>query len=167
MARKKKLSKTIVAAKKDLQRRAEEEDDTTLQDLQEARRERDLAKGVAKVGLDAARNAYRGGNKSLVWTEAGREIVKRMRTKRSDYGRGYYVGEGDIAMVRKHISKYETYSGYGTHDIPAGAIVIITSSPYNPYGDGLRIDVLHGAESVQGVKLAKLVQIRKEEEDEI
>ena len=88
-----------------------------------------------------------------------------MRSKKSDYGRGYFVGEGDICKVRKLISKWDTFSGYGTQDIPAGAIVIITSAPYNPYGDGLRIDVLHNGESIQGVKLAKLVQIKMDEDE--
>ena len=161
---KKKPNKTLRDAKNELARRAIEDGDTTLEELRQKRLERGAAKKEAKVGLDAAKNAYRGGKKSLQWTPAGREIVKRMRSKKSDYGRGYYVGEGDICKVRKHISRYDTFSGYGTSDIEVGSIVIITSAPYNPYGDGLRIDVLHNGESVQGVKLAKLVQIKEDSE---
>ena len=160
-----KPNKTLRDAKNELARRAIEDGDTTLEELRQKRLERGAAKKEAKVGLEAAKNAYRGGKKSLQWTPAGREIVKRMRSKKSDYGRGYYVGEGDICKVRKHISRYDTFSGYGTSDIEVGSIVIITSSPYNPYGDGLRIDVLDNSESVQGVKLAKLVQIKMDEDD--
>jgi hypothetical protein len=159
---KKKPNKTLRDAKNELARRAYEDGDTTLEELRQKRLERGAAKKEAKIGLEAAKNAYRGGRKTLQWTPAGREIVKHMRSKKTDYGRGYYVGEGDICKVRKFISRYDTFSGYGTQDIPVGAIVIITSAPYNPYGDGLRIDVLHNGESVQGVKLAKLVQIKED-----
>ena len=162
---KKKPNKTLRDAKNELARRAIEEGDTTLDDLQAKRMEREQGKRDAKIGLEAAKNAYRGAKKSIQWTPAGREIVKRMRATKSDYGRGYYVGEGDICKVRKHISRYDTFSGYGTSDIEVGSIVIITSAPYNPYGDGLRIDVLHNGESVQGVKLAKLVQIKMDEDE--
>ena len=161
---KKTPNKTLRDAKNELARRAIEDGDTTLEELRQKRLDRGAAKKEAKVGLEAAKNAYRGAKKSLQWTPAGREIVKRMRSSKTDYGRGYYVGEGDICKVRKFISRYDTFSGYGTSDIPIGAIVIITSAPYNPYGDGLRIDVLHNGESVQGVKLAKLVQIKEEDE---
>ena len=119
-----------------------------------------------KSGLEAAKNAYRGGSKTMQWTEEGREIVRKMRATKKDYSGTYFVGEGDIAKVRKLISKWDTYGGYGTHDILVGEIVIITSAPYNPWGDGLRVDVLHGAESIQGVKLAKLIKIRQAEDEE-
>ena len=162
---KRKVSKALTEAKRELARRAEEDGDTTLQELRTKSYERGQARQTAKSGLEAAKNAYRGGAKTLQWTDAGRELVKKMRAKKTDYSGKYFIGEGDIAKVRKLISKWDTFSGYGTHDILAGEIVIITSAPYNPYGDGLRIDVLHGAESIQGVKLAKLVQIKQDEDD--
>lgn len=163
---KKKTSSALAKAKKELIRRAHEDGDTTLHELRTKRYERGEARKTAKSGLEAARNAYRGGGKSLQWTQEGREIVKRMRSTKKDYSGNFFVGEGDIAKVRKFINKYDTYAGYGTHDIPVGEIVIITSAPYNPWGDGLRVDVLHGAESIQGVKLAKLVKIRQAEDEE-
>ena len=163
MARRAKPTKTIRKAKQDLQRRAAEDGDTTLQDLRRAKNDRAGAKYDAKIGLEAAKDAYRGGRPTLTWTDAGRDIVRKMRATRTSYGRNYFVGEGDLCKVRRLVSKYETFNGYGTADLTPGEVIMITSSPYNPYGDGLRVDVLRGLDEINGVPLAKLVQLPREE----
>jgi len=163
MARRAKPTKTVRKAKQALQRRAAEDGDTTLQDLRRAKIERDGAKFEAKVGLEAAKQAYRGGSSQLTWTEAGRDIVRKMRATRTSYGRNYFVGEGDLCKVRKLVSKWETFNGYGTADLTPGQVIMVTSTPYNPYGDGLRVDVLRGLDEIIGVPLAKLVQLPREE----
>ena len=164
MARKKKVSKTLAAAKIDLDRRVEEGDEAATAIRDEQRKRAGERRG-AKNGLKAARAAY-SPITTITWTEAGRAIVQKMRAARTDYSGRYFIGEGDIAKVRKHISKWETCSGYGAADLHVGQILIITSAPYNPYGDGLRIDVLRGGDSIQGVPLARLVQIHVAEDDE-
>ena len=164
MARKKKVSKTIAAAKIDLERRVEEGDEAATS-VRDKKWERAGDKYRAKNGLKEAREAY-AGKPTLTWTEEGRAIVNKMREHRRKYSGRYFIGEGDIAKVRKHISKWETCSGYGAADLHVGQILIITSAPYNPYGDGLRIDVLRGGDSIQGVPLARLVQIHVAEDDD-
>ena len=165
MARKKKVSKTLAAAKIDLDRRVEEGDEAATA-IRDGKWKRAGDKHAAKTGLKAAREAYRGSKSSMTWTTEGREIVRQMRATRTTYGRKHFVGEGDIAKVRKHISKWETCSGFGAADLLVGQVLMICSAPYNPYGDGLRVDVLRGMDSIQGVPLSKLVQIRPMEEDE-
>ena len=79
MARKKKVSKTLAAAKIDLERRVEEGDEaaTAIRDGKWKRaRER-----TAKNGLKEARAAY-AGKPTLTWAEAGRSIVNKMREHR-------------------------------------------------------------------------------------
>ena len=164
MARKKKPAKSVIAAKKELARLKAEEGDTTLDELRTARHKRAQAKTDAKSGLEAARGAYRGNRSTLTWTDAGRAIVQKMRKTRTTYGRNYFVGEGDLCKVRKLVSKYETFNGYGTDDLKPGEIIMVTSAPYNPYGDGLRVDVLRGLDAINGVPLAKLIQLPREQE---
>ena len=164
MARKKKVSKTLAAAKIDLERRVEEGDEAATA-VRDKKWERVGDKCRAKNGLKEARAAY-AGKPTLTWTDEGRAIIQRMRSARRDYSGDYFLGEGDIAKVRKHVSKWETFDGYGTADLHVGQILIITSAPYNPYGDGLRIDVLRGGDSIQGIPLARLVQIRVSEDDD-
>ena len=162
MARKKKVSKTLAAAKIDLDRRVEEGDEAATA-IRDGKWKRAGDKHAAKTGLKAAREAYRGSKSSMTWTTEGREIVRQMRATRTTSGRKHFVGEGDIAKVRKHISKWETFNGYGTADLTPGQVIMVTSTPYNPYGDGLRVDVLRGLDEIIGVPLAKLVQLPREE----
>ena len=165
MARKSKPTSTVLKAKRELRRRAANEDDPTLSELKAARLAREGAKISAKQGLEAAKDAYRGGRPTLTWTEAGRDIVRKMRQTRTTYGRSYFVGEGDLCKVRKLVSKYETFNGYGTADLTPGEVIMVTSAPYNPYGDGLRVDVLRGLDEIIGVPLAKLIQLPREEDN--
>jgi len=97
------------------------------------------------------------------WTPEGRELVAKMRKNRRGFmGRNYVVGEGSLATVAK---QYTTWD-YGYMVIQPGEMVMVVSAPYNPWGDGMVVDVLRGADPISEVPLASLRPLRDEEDDE-
>jgi|1_EtaG_2_1085319.scaffolds.fasta_scaffold50226_1 hypothetical protein len=136
----------------------------TLAQAKEAARENDAMPEKKSREVKADYSGYTPAKQRVTtWTAEGRELVAKMRKNRRGFmGRSYVVGEGSLATVAKQYASWD----YGYTVIQPGEMVMIVSAPYNPWGDGMVVDVLRGADPIAEVPLASLRPLRDEEDDE-
>jgi hypothetical protein len=117
------------------------------------------------TGVKAARRSGLVGQKRKTWTENAEVILRRMHSHRGVHGMRFVLDNGMLCRLGKRVSGFYIDGAFRGRDLMPGETVMIVSDPIDSMGDGLRVDILAGADVYGGVKLKTLRPLRDCHED--
>jgi len=125
----------------------------SLAEVKKAAREKGLLKPKERIIHSDGFKVTLPGKKTKRYNPDAKNILRRMRESRGANGMRYALGVGHLCKLARSVSGYRISGAFCGRTLKPGEIVMITSDPYNPMGDGLRVDIMAGADIYDAVRI--------------